>query len=61
MAGLLVDEDDYVQVIVDKEVAESEWFGCNTGINTSHLKFKTQDLLQKFLPKIHHRARIVDL
>ena len=61
VAGLLVDEDDYVQVIVDKEVAESEWFGCNPGINTSHLKFKTQDLLQKFLPKIHHRARIVDL
>ena len=40
-----MDEDDYVQVIVDKEVAESEWFGCNPGINTSHLKFKTQDLL----------------
>ena len=56
-----MDEDDYVQVIVDKEVAESEWFGCNPGINTNHLKFKTQDLLQKFLPKIHHRARIVDL
>ena len=31
VAGLLVDEDDYVQVIVDKEVAESEWFGCKSG------------------------------
>ena len=31
------------------------------GINTSHLKFKTKDLLQKYLPAIHHRARIVDL
>ena len=59
--GLINDEDDYVQVIVDKEVAESEWFGCNPGINTSHLKFKTKDLLNKFLPAIHHRARIVDL
>ena len=59
--GLINDEDDYVQLIVDKEVAQEEWFGCNPGINTSHLKFKTQDLLQKFLPKIHHRARIVDL
>ena len=59
--GLLTDEDDYVQVIIDKEVAEAEWFGCNPGINTSHLKFKTKDLLQKYLPAIHHRARIVDL
>ena len=61
VAGLLTDEDDYVQVIIDKEVAEAEWFGCNPGINTSHLKFKTKDLLQKYLPAIHHRARIVDL
>lgn len=61
VAGLLTDEDDYVQVIIDKEVAEAEWFGCNPGINTSHLKFKTKDLLNKFLPAIHHRARIVDL
>ena len=34
---------------------------CNTGINTTHLKFKTQDLLKKFLPYTHHRPRIVDL
>ena len=61
VAGLLMDEDDYVQVIIDKEVAESEWFGCNPGINTSHLKFKTKDLLHKFLPAIPPRARIVDL
>ena len=59
--AILTDEDDYVQVIIDKEVAEAEWFGCNPGINTSHLKFKTKDLLQKYLPAIHHRARIVDL
>ena len=61
VAGILNDEDDWVQVIIDKEVADAEWFGCNPGINTSHLKFKTQDLLKKFLPKNHHRARIVDL
>ena len=59
--GTLLDQDRDVQVIVDKEVAEAEWFGCNPGINTSHLKFKTKDLLNKFLPAIHHRARIVAL
>ena len=61
VVGLLNDKDDYVQLILDKEVAESEWFVCNTGINTTHLKFKTQDLLKKFLPYTHHRPRIVDL
>ncbi len=61
VVGLLNDLDDYVQVIVDKEVADQEWFVCNTGINTTHIKIKTTDLLKKFLPHTHHRARIVNL
>ena len=63
VAGLLMDEDDYVQVIVDKEVAEAEWFGCNSGHRiTSPLKNSDEGIcLNKFLPSIHHRARIVDL
>lgn len=59
--GLVNDEDEYVQLIVDKEVADEEWFGCNPGINTAHLKMKTEDLLKKFLPKIYHKAKIVEL
>lgn len=59
--GLIHDEDDYVQLIVDKEVADEEWFGCNPGINTSHLKMKTVDLLTKFLPAIRHKAKIIEL
>ena len=61
VVGLLNDEDDYVQLILDKEVAEGEYFVCNTGINTTHLKIKTEELVKKFLPHIHHRAKIVDL
>lgn len=59
--GLVNDEDDYVQLVIDKEVADEEWFGCNPGINTAHLKMKTADLLNKFLPKIHHKAKVVAL
>ena len=59
--GLINDEDDYVQLIVDKEVADEEWFGCNPGINTAHLKMHTKDLLNKFLPHIRHKATIMAL
>lgn len=59
--GLINDEDDYVQLIVDKEVADEEWFGCNPGINTVHLKLKTDALLNKFLPQIHHKAKVIAL
>lgn len=57
--GTINDEEDYVKVIFDKEVADAEWFGCNPGINTAHLKLKTRDLLNKFLPKIYHKAEII--
>jgi len=59
--GLLNDEDDYVQLIIDKEVADAEWYGCNPGINTSHIKIRTKDLLNKFLPHTRHRAKIMSL
>lgn len=59
--GLINDLDDYVQLIVDKEVADAEWFGCNPGINTSHIKIKTKHLLQVFLPSTNHRPKIISL
>lgn len=59
--GTINDTENRVQVVVDKEVAEDEWFGCNPGINTAHLKIHTKDLLDKVLPEMHHKARILSL
>lgn len=59
--GLINDENNYIQLIIDKEVANEEFFGCNSGINTIHLKIKTSDLLNRFLPKIRHKAKIMEL
>lgn len=59
--GTINDTDGRVQVVFDKSVASAEWFGCNTGINTAHLKLKTGDVLNKFLPEIHHKAMIISL
>lgn len=59
--SIVNDTDDYVQVIIDKDVADCEWFGCNPGINTSHIKIKTKDLLNKYLPYAKHNAQIIKL
>ncbi len=59
--GLMNDTEDYVQVIIDKEVADAEWFACNPGINTSHIKIKTRDLLNRFIPHTKHSATIIKL
>lgn len=59
--GTINDTDNRVQVIFDKTVASAEWFGCNTGINTAHLKLKTEDVLKKVLPEIHHKATVISI
>ena len=59
--GLMNDTDNHVQLLIDRPVAESRLLGCHPCVNTSSLRLKTEDVLQKFLPAVHHEAIIVDL
>ena len=59
--AIINDLDDYVQVLVDKEVMGSDMFGCNPGINTIHLRLKTSDVMNKYIPSTHHRIKIIEL
>uniref|UniRef100_UPI003FF0656C prolyl-tRNA synthetase associated domain-containing protein n=1 Tax=Lachnospira sp. TaxID=2049031 RepID=UPI003FF0656C len=59
--GLMNDTDNNVQLLMDKEVLEDEVLGCHPCINTSSLKLNTREVLDKFLPAVHHEAIIVEL
>lgn len=59
--GLMNDTENHVQLLIDRPVIESEEFGCHPCINTSSLRIKTADLLEKILPAIGHTALIVDM
>lgn len=59
--GLMNDTNNNVQLLMDKEVLEDEVLGCHPCINTSSLKLKTREVLDKFLPAVHHEAIIVEL
>ena len=59
--GLTNDTDHRVTLAIDRAVAEDEWFGCHPCKNTSSLRMKTRDVLDKFLPATGHEAVIVDL
>lgn len=59
--ALMNDPENQVQLIIDEDVTAQEEFGCHPCINTSSLKMKTADVLQKFLPAIHHEAIFVKL
>lgn len=59
--GLMNDKGNKIQLVIDKPVVESETLGCHPCVCTSSLKFKTKDIIEKFLPAVHHEPIIVDL
>ena len=59
--GLMNDTEHRVTLAIDRTVAQDEWFGCHPCKNTSSLRLKTRDVLDKFLPAMGHEAVIVDL
>ena len=59
--GLMNDHDNRVQLIMDKDVLAGEFIGCHPCINTSSLRFKTADLMEKILPAMGHEPIFVDL
>ena len=59
--GLANDKNCEVQLLLDREIYESEFVRCHPCINTSTLKIKTKDILEKFLPAVKHEPIVVDL
>lgn len=59
--GLMNDRENHVQLLMDRTIIESEELGCHPCVSTSSLKIKTKDILEKFLPAVHHEPIIVDL
>ena len=59
--GLMNDKDMKVQLLIDEDVLKGEYIGCHPCINTSSIRIKTEDLVQKIIPAMGHEPRIVTL
>ena len=59
--GLMNDHDGRVRLLIDQDVLKDEYVGCHPCINTSSLKIKTSDMLEKFLPYVQHDYTVVEL
>lgn len=57
--GLMNDHENKVQLLIDEDVLKDEWFGCHPCINTSSLKIRTKDLVEKIIPAMGHEPKIV--
>ena len=56
-----MDPEQKIQVVIDKEVADSEWYGCSDGVTTGYMKLKTKDVLEKVLNYAKHKPEITEI
>ncbi|MCI9140532.1 MAG: DUF21 domain-containing protein [Lachnospiraceae bacterium] len=59
--GLMHDEENKVRLLIDKDVLKDEYIACHPCNNTTSLKIKTKDVLEKVLPAMDHEATLVTL
>lgn len=59
--GLINDREHRVQLVIDREVFTEEYIGCHPCVNTSSLKIKSEDLVERFFPYLHLTPIWLDL
>lgn len=59
--GLMNDQENKVRLLIDEDVLKGEYVGCHPCVNTSSLRMRTDDLIRKFLPAVHHEYTTVHL
>ena len=59
--GLMNDKDFRVKLVIDKPVLTGEYIGFHPCINTSTLRVKTSDLVDKIIPAMKHAPTFVNL
>ena len=59
--GLMNDKDFRVKLVIDKPVLAGAFIGFHPCINTSTLRVKTSDLIEKIIPAMKHEPIFVNL
>ena len=48
-----------VHLVMDRSVADSDWYACTDGTATCFVKIRTRDLLEKYLPFTGHTLTLI--
>ena len=57
----MFDRENKVRLVIDRDAVKDEYFGCHPCRNTSSVKVKTADLMEKILPALGHEPLIIDI
>lgn len=56
----ILPESAPVQLVMDKNVFESEWFACTDGTPTCFVIIKTRDLTELYIPESGHEMKVIE-
>ncbi|MBG9582546.1 prolyl-tRNA synthetase [Bacillus thuringiensis] len=59
--GVLMDKENLVQVVFDKDVLLEEWYGCSDGTTTGYMKVKTKLIVNNFLTCAKHIPTFIEM
>ena len=59
--GLMNDTEGKVRLLLDSDILNSEYIGAHPCVNTSSLKFRTEDLISKIIPATGHTFETVSI
>lgn len=59
--GLMNDREKKVKLLIDRDLLKNEYIGCHPCLNSSTLKLKTADVIEKIIPAMEHGISYVDL
>ena len=59
--SLMFDKEQKVELLIEKNVFNDEYFACHPCVNTATVRFLTKDLKEKVLPALGREYTIVDL
>lgn len=57
----ILDEQNQVQVVFDKDVINEEWYGCSDGTTTGYMKIRTTHIIHDFLSFVKHTPSIIEV
>ena len=61
MFSALLDTENRVRVVLDREVLREAWYGCSDGTTTGYMKLQTERLVGDFLPFAKHDPAVIEV
>ena len=57
----LLDPDNRIRIVFDRDVLAETWYGCSDGTTTGYMKLPAEDICKKFLPYTNHAFSVIEV